>query len=405
MTQRPLTTKAVLVLGGGRWQLGVIEAVRRLGLRVVVADISADAPGRKLADEFVQIDTNDKAGLLEVARRIGAGLVLAEQTDRLVPVAGFINDTLGLPGITAAVAERFTNKLVMRRALEGTGAPMPRYEVVSSAAEAQEAARAIGLPVIVKPLQAQSSIGVTLVEDSAGVVPAFEEAQGAGSGGQALVEEFIDGLEVTVEGISIDGTCTVLAMSEKAHYAHRPCVARLLAYPPRLPAETLERLRATAKGVVEALGLETGISHAEYRVRDGIPYLVEVAARGGGTGIASVIVPHVSGLPTYELVIRRLLGERLTLPAPASRAAILEFFTFGPGRVAAVEGIAECLAEGLGQRIEVAYAPGDVIRAATDDRNRPGYFITLGADRDDVDARAAAIKERVRVRYATDAVA
>jgi len=393
-------TDTVLVLGGGRWQLGIIEAVRRLGLRAVVADIAPDAPGRAIADEFVQIDTNDRAGLLEVARRVGARLVVAEQTDRLVPVAGFINDALGLPGVTPAVAERFTNKLVMRRSLEGTGTPMPRYRSVSTAVEAREAARAIGFPVILKPLQAQSSIGVTLVHDEAGVVAAFEEAHGVGAGGQALVEEFIDGLEVTVEAISIDGTCTVLAMSEKAHYAHRPCVARLLAYPPRLPGETLARLRDTAKGVVESLGLETGISHAEYRVRDGVPYLVEVAARGGGTGIASIIVPHISGLPTYELVLRRLRGEAVVMPKPVSRAAILEFFTFEPGRVAAVEGVAECLAEGLAHRIEIAYGPGDVIRAATDDRNRPGYFIALGADRDDVDARAAAIKRRVRVRYA-----
>jgi biotin carboxylase len=389
----------VLVLGGGRWQLGIIEAAHRLGLRTIVADISADAPGRKIAAEFVQIDTNDRVGLLKVAKRVRAALVLAEQTDRLVPIAGFINDALSLPGVTSVIAERFTNKLVMRRALEGSGTPMPRYRPVGSVTDAATVAREIGLPVIIKPLQAQSSIGVTLVERPDDVARAFEEARGTEANAQVLVEEFINGLEVTIEGVSIDGTCTILAMSEKAHYAHRPCVARLLAYPPRLPPEVLERMRTTAKRVVETLGLEIGLSHAEYRVRDGIPYLVEVAARGGGTGIASIIVPHISGLPIYELVIRRLLGEPVTLPKAQSRAAILEFFDFAPGRVSAVEGVPECLAEGLGERIEVPYAPGDVIRSATDDRNRPGFFIALGADRDDVDRRAAAIKSRVSVRY------
>jgi biotin carboxylase len=393
-------TDTFLVLGGGRWQLRIIEAARALGARTVVADISGEAPGRAIADEFVQIDTNDKAGLLEIARRVNAKLVLAEQTDRLVPVAGYINEALGLTGISSAVAERFTNKLVMRRALEGAGVPMPRYRPVSSADEARAVARELGLPVIVKPLQAQSSMGVTLVDRLEDVGAAFDGARATGSNEQVLVEEFIDGTEVTVEGVSLDGTCTILAMSEKAHYAHRPCVARLLAYPPRFPAQTLRLMRETAKRVVETLGLDTGLSHAEYRMRDGVPHLVEVAARGGGNGIASIIVPHISGLDTYDLVIRRLRGERVALPPVQSRAAILEFFTFEPGVVAAVEGVDACLAEGLGHRIEVPYRPGDVIRAATDDRNRPGFFIALGADRDDVDRQAAAIKERVRVRYA-----
>ncbi|HVZ71803.1 MAG TPA: ATP-grasp domain-containing protein [Polyangia bacterium] len=393
-------TDTFLVLGGGRWQLRIIEAARALGVRTVVADISGDAPGRQIADEFVRIDTNDREGLLTIARRVNARLVLAEQTDRLVPIAGFINEALGLPGITRAVAERFTNKLVMRRALEGKGVPMPRFRPVSSANEASEAAQTFGLPVIVKPLQAQSSMGVTLVERLDDVAEAFLGARAIGSQEQVLIEEFVNGTEVTVEGISLDGNCTILAMSEKAHYAHRPCVARLLAYPPRFAPEILHRLRDTAKLVVESLGLETGVSHAEYRVRDGVPHLVEVAARGGGNGIASIIVPHISGLDTYDLVIRRLRGERVALPAVQARAAILEFFNFAPGVVAAVEGVDACLAEGIGHRIEVPYQPGDIIRAATDDRNRPGYFIALGADRDDVDRRAEAIKRRVRVRYA-----
>jgi biotin carboxylase len=392
-------SETVLVLGGSRWQLGIIRAVKRLGLKAIVADISPEAPGRAIADEFVQIDTNDRVGLCDIARSRGAALVLAEQTDRLVPVAGYINDELGLPGIRADVASRFTNKLTMRTQLEPADVPMPRYRAVSSASAAVDAAAWTGLPAIVKPLRAQSSIGVTLVSEPDQVAAAYETARGVGVGDQVLIEEFVDGLEVTVEAISIDGTCTVLAMSEKAHYTHRPCVARLLAYPPRLANDVIGRLRATAKRVVEYLGLENGLSHAEYRIRSGIPYLVEVAARGGGSGIASLIVPHVSGLDTYGLVIRRLLGGKVTLPAPSEKAAILEFFDFAPGKVSAVEGIAECLDAGLAKELEVPYSAGDVVHPATDDRNRPGYFIALGDDRDDVDARAKAIKARVRLHY------
>jgi biotin carboxylase len=391
--------ETALILGGSRWQLGIIQAAKLLGLRVVVADISADAPGKGIADEFVQIDTNDREGLAEVVRRRRAGLVLAEQTDRLVPVAGYLNDKLGLPGIDEATAVRFTNKRAMRDALQDADVPMPKYRSVSSRAGAVEAVRWTGLPAIVKPLRAQSSIGVTLATSLEEAGAAYETAHELGKSDEVLVEEFVDGLEVTVEGISIDGTCTILAMSEKAHYAHRPCVARLLAYPPRLPEETLRRLEQTAKRIVEHLGLQNGLSHAEYRVRGGKPYLVEVAARGGGNGIASVIVPHISGIDTYALIIRRLLGERVVLPAVSMRAAILEFFDFAPGTVAGIEGKQTCIEQRLAQVLDLSYQPGDVIHAATDDRNRPGFFITLGDTRDQVDSNAAAIKSLIKVRY------
>jgi biotin carboxylase len=395
-------TRSALVLGGSRWQLGIIHAVKKLGLRAIVADISPEAPGRLVADQFVRMDTNDREGLRELAAVNRVDLVLAEQTDRLVPIAAYVNDTLGLPGIGPAVAERFTNKLSMRSSLADAGVPMPRFRPVSSAAEALEAARWTGFPAIVKPLKAQSSIGVTLVSGPDELQAAYETARQVGSE-QVLIEEFVDGLEVTAEAISLDGRCTVLAMSEKAHYAHRPCVARLLAYPPRLPDTTLELLRSTAQTVVDRLGLQNGLSHAEYRIREGIPYLVEVAARGGGNGIASIIVPHISGLETYDLVIRRLLGERITLPRPLARAAILEFFQFRPGPVLAVEGVKECLDEGLAHQLDVPYAAGSTVHAATDDRNRPGYLIALGDNRDQVDAQADAIKKRVRIRYADQA--
>ena len=312
-------TTTALILGGGRWQVGLITSAKLLGLRTIVADISANAPGRALADQFVQIDTNDRIGLKKLAGQVKPQLILADQTDRLVPIAGYLNDSFGLPGISESVAERFTNKFTMRQSLEHSGIPMPGIRVVHSLQEANDAVPHLGLPVIVKPLQSQSSMGVRLVTAVDQLASAYATASGVG-GPSVLVEQFIDGVEVTVESVSLNGNCSVLAISEKTHYSHNPCVARLLAYPPRFPNATMDRIRKTAKAVVEHLGLETGLSHAEYRVREGIPYLVEVAARGGGNGIASTIVPHVSGVDTYSVVIRNSSGrQRGASPNPIAR--------------------------------------------------------------------------------------
>lgn len=383
--------------------MDVIARAAALGLRTVVADISPSAPGRAIASRFVEMDTNDRDALLALAKSESVDAVIAEQSDRVVPVAAFLNERLGLPGIDPDTARVFTDKYAMRNAVAEAriGVMMPRYAEVRTCDEALGHAAEWGYPAVLKPKSSQASLGVFKVDDDAELRAFFGQTmRHAGNSGGVLVEEFIDGTEVTVEAFSLEGRCHVLAVSEKAHYAFNPCVARRLAYPPRFDASVLECVRSVAARVVEALGLRDGISHAEYRVRDGMPYLVEVAARGGGNRIASMIVPHVSGVDAYELLIARLLGRSVDMPPIARRAAVLEFFDFPPGLVRAIRGVQEVQRAQLVADMGIDVAPGTVIQEPTDDRTRLGYFIALGENRDEVDAKAAQVKELVRVEYA-----
>lgn len=391
--------ETALILGGSRWQADIIRRASELGLRTLVADISPDAPGRALSDEFVRIDTNDREGLTELARSRGVRLVIAEQTDRVVPVAAHINERLGLRGIRPPTARVFTDKYAMRNALRASGVAMPRYREVSTADEAAGAAREWGFPVVLKPKRSQASLGVFKVDAEGELRARFADTARESEDGRILVEEFVAGTEVTVEGFSLAGRAHTLAVSEKEHYPFNPCVARRLAYPPRFGPELIERIERTAERVVNALGLEDGINHAEYRVREGVPHLVEVAARGGGTRIASVIIGHVSGVDVYAMLIRRLLGEEVEMPPRLRRAANLEFLHFECGKVRAIRGVEEVRASGLASHIELDFRVGDRIRTPTDDRTRHGYFISLGETRDEIDEKSALVKEMVRVEY------
>jgi biotin carboxylase len=327
-------------------------------------------------------------------------LVLAEGTDRFVPAAAYINERLGLPGIDRATAQRFTNKYVMREALQGSGVCMPRYAEVHSADEAARRAENWGFPVVLKPKASQASVGVQRIDTAQQLQASFGGTMRESNDGTVLLEEFVDGPEVTVEAFSLQGRCCVLAVSEKEHYAHNPCVARRLAYPPRLPDETVAAIEITGQRVVEWLGLRDGLSHAEYRIRGGVPYLVEVAARGGGNAIASTIVPHVSGIDVYGLLIRRLLGESVDMPRRLHRAAVLEFLDVPPGTVRAIQGLEQIRSEGLVADIQLSFEVGDTIAAPLTDTARVGYFIALGDARDDIDWRSARVLELLRVEYA-----
>jgi biotin carboxylase len=394
-----MLTGTALVLGGSLWQVDVIQRASQLGLQTIVADISSEAPGRSEADLFIQIDTNDKEVLLRIARENKVDIVIAEQTDRVVPIAAFINEKMGLNGIRLETARKFTDKYAMRNALVHSGVQMPRYSEISTLGQAEQCANNWGYPIVLKPKSSQASLGVFKIDDVQGLQRSFSETMKYSKDSKILVEEFIDGTEITVEGFSLEGKCYVLAISEKEHYPFNKCVARRLTYPPKFPVQVIKKIKDTAEKVVDTLGLWDGISHAEYRVRDGMPYLVEVAARGGGNRIASLIVPHISGVDIYELLIRRLLGQTVTMPNQSHRSANLEFLDFKPGKVKAIHGVEQVKEEGLAQDIMLSFKPGETIRNPTDDRTRLGYFIVLGENREEVDAKSSRVKELVYVDY------
>jgi biotin carboxylase len=388
-----------LCLGGSIWQADLIRRAGELGLETLVADINAECPGRGVGQAFVQVDTNDRQALLEIARQHKVDLVLAEQSDRVVPIAAYLNQVLDLPGLRPDVAERFTDKSVMRQALQGK-VPMPAFKEVATTDEALLFAEEEGYPVVLKPKKAQASIGVFKVDNPHALRNCFKDSLAHSYDGRILAERFIDGPEVTVEGFCLEGHFRVLAISEKEHYSFNACVARRLSYPPRYGKSRMARIVETATAVVETLGLRDGISHAEYRLQGDVPYLVEVAARGGGHRIASRIVPHVSGVDVYELLVRRLLGKQVVMPPIRHRAATLEFLDFAPGVVKAIHGLDQARQEGLAWELELAFGAGDTIQQPGDDRRRLGYAIVLGDNRDDVDARCARIAALVRVEYA-----
>ncbi len=387
----------ILCLGGSPWQCDFIDAARREGHWVLVTDVSPACPGRSHADAYVCWNTDDGPGLLAVAKGHQIDLVIGEQTDRVVPVAAYLNQALDLPGIQPDTALRFTNKLAQRMSLIHSGVPLPAFRQIGSLNEARLFLETQQGAVVVKPEASQSSQGVARVERPEDLEAAIQKVLPFAPNGTFLIEEFIEGTEITVEGLVLGGRYRTLAISEKEHYAFDRCVARRLAYPPRFPETLLERIRVVAEQVVTCLGLQDGLTHAEYRIRNGVPFLVEVAARGGGNRIASKIVPHVSGVDTYALLLDSLLGRTTDFPTLTSFAACLEFLDFPPGRVRRIDGVDQILSSGLADELKLSFKVSEIICQPTDDRNRLGYMIILGTDRDDVDRRCAQVREGIQV--------
>jgi len=393
------SNKTLHVLGGGAWQVPTILLAKRLGYRVFVTDMYENPPGYAFADDHAVVNVRDREGTLAAARSRAIDGIICDTTDVGVPTAAYVAETLGLPGIGLDVAMRFTDKYLMREATSARGILGPRYVFVTDPSDLARA-ESIGFPSIVKPADSQSSRGVRRVDSRADLPAALENALANSAAGRALVEEFIDGTEVTVEGMCRDGVVHVLGISDKGHYADNPQVASHLAYPPGMSDDVIERIRAANAQVVGALGLRTGVTHAEFIVTaEGRIYLVEIAARGGGSRVYTHIAPYLSGVPIPELYIRYCMGDDVAwpIPVPGRRAALLEFFEIPVGVVRSIEGVeAAAKLPGVAD-LALELTVGQRFGGADNDRARPGYVVAFGETRDEVRAIAARARATIRV--------
>lgn len=369
--------RSVLIIPGSQYQVPLITKAHSRGYRVVCADRDPSCPGSRVADEFHAIGLDERDELLKLARTVKPVGIVTDQTDAAVVVVAWLSEQLGLRGISEPCARLFTEKHRMREFGQTHGFPTPAFFLSKDLSSAQVAAAAIGFPVVIKPVSNQASKGVHRVDTPESLAECFADAVLYSAAGGVLVEQFVDGTEFTVEGFMGEGGHRTLGISEKSHYPEHPMVACSLRYTPGNSRFDYGELQRVHDDWINQSCLPFGMTHAEYKFSQGRYYLIEVATRGGGTRIASDIVPWVSGVDYQELMLDAVLegsaqGVRGVLE---HRCALLEFFQFPVGRVRAIRGVNE--AKSLPGVLDVVLSRGvgDFLPALTDDTVRPGYFI------------------------------
>jgi biotin carboxylase len=374
----------LLVLGAGPAQLGLLEAARARGLWVAVVDRDPGAPGFQFADRRCILSTEDEPAIERLVGALGIDGIISPGTDWPVGVAARIAERAGLPHpISPQTAVLATNKLRQRERLAEAGVPQPRSWVVGSGDDPP----AVDGPVVVKAPDRQGQKGLTLVVDPAALVPAIETARGAARSGLALVEELVDGPEVTVVGFSIDGVFTALTVTDRIT-AELPAFGVALAHvwPSRAGGEA----PAVAEAAVAALGIENGPSYTQLRISPEGPQVIEVAARLGG-GHDAELVQAVLGVDLNGLALDAALGNELALPPhePRVGGAVTRFLVAPPGVLERVE-----VPAGLEARIY--REPGYVFAPLRRGADRAGAVLVTAESREEALARADAAANGVR---------
>lgn len=373
----------IMIIAGGEWQVPLVEKAKEMGLFVVNSNLYEDSPAFKKSDVSLVADVLDRNTNLYYAKKYNLDAVVTDQSDIAVTTVAYIAEQLGLPGIGSDAASLFTNKYLMRTFCKEHGFPVPDFKLCKKLEDTIAFLDKYQFPVVIKPLSNQSSRGVAKVNSPSEIEGAFCNAKKHSITGEVLIEKFIGGVELSIDGIKLNhGGHYSLAISKKTHYMHNEMVAKSLLFTNHDDDIDLISLKKQHDRLISSMSLPFGLTHAEYKYDDGRFYLIETAARGGGTNISSHIVPLMSGIDSNQLLIRMSLGDHVLSITPkfTNNLSMLYFFEFKPGKVKEIIGLKKIREIHEVISFNLNFDVGDEILPPIDDRSRHGYLIIVSSD-------------------------
>jgi len=290
-----LSGQTILVMRALWEQVPLISRAQELGARTVVIDEREDAEGFSHADEDIVVNSlRDVNECLDVAREFQVDALTADECDYSLFTIAFLGESLSLPSPTLTTAQTTTNKGRLRHRLLDE-VEQPSFSVCSTLTEVREAAAEIGFPAIVKPVDNRGAFGVSRVSDHSELREAYLAALANSHAREVIVEEFIDGTPITVEGYYFDGAHQTLLVGSKDTRLGNLEPNREIYYPARISDDQSAGVKKMNNSIAAAVGGSYGATHAEYIVTENNILPIEFHNRGGGIHISAKVVPALTG--------------------------------------------------------------------------------------------------------------
>ncbi|MGH7643797.1 MAG: ATP-grasp domain-containing protein [Candidatus Dormibacteria bacterium] len=367
-----------------------LAAARRLQLEVVVASDEEPTLGHLHPEQVLMVDLDDPVA----AARIAADRWGERKYDAVIPVddgsvlaAAHIAQRLGLPGSPVRAVEATRDKLRLRQCLQVGSASQLRWWLWPGGAAPEE----VGFPVVVKPLDQAASRGVIRADDRSQLLLAGKRIRNSlandpgcaisGDVRPLLIEEFVAGPEVAVEGVLVAGSLRLLAVYDKPEPLDGPFFEETVyTVPSELPRHRLALIAAAVQAATTALGLTEGPVHAELRLGRDQPCLIDLASRSIG-GRCSAVLRFRSGRSLEEIILRAALGDDLgDLELESGTRGVMMMPIAKAGALRAVPGRDQVLAYPGIDGVEMAVPLGGAVVPLPEGERYLGFIFAHGAN-------------------------
>lgn len=387
-----------LVLCGGIPQIAAIKELKSRGIRTLLADMNENVPARDYADEFYKVSVLDVDAIRELAREQEVDFLISVCADQVLQVVAQVSEDLGLPCyIDFATAKNVSKKSYMKRIFMENDVPTSRF-VIMEEFDAEKV-KHLEFPLIVKPVDSYSSRGVRKVTNIEDLKEAFLNAVNISRTNNAIVEEFVDGEEITVDVYVEEGKAKVLCMSNlyKIGEGGKFVINRSM-----IPADISENINAqitdTAQKIADAFHLKNTPMLIQLISNGEKISVVEFCARTGG-GIKFLMIKKNSGFDVVKAVVDLTLGEKphieeLNIP---DEITVNEFIYCKEGTLDHLEGFEELLNKGIIAEYSQFKQKGMEFKTVNSSGDRVAYFSVVAKTLDELKEKHKKANSRIKV--------
>lgn len=397
-----MTHKTVMIIGAADEHCFGIRTAQEMDLAVFATDGNLNSPGFSIADDYAIASTYEPEATLEVAKafierggRIDGVMTLAADVPYTV---AYVAEHLGLPTIGTEAALNTSEKIRMKERLHDAGVPLPRFQEVVDEGDAPDLAGALGLPLIVKPIDSRGARGVQLIKNEEELPSACKVARRYSPAGRIMVEQYLSGPQLSVEGLMLEGEAHIPAIFDRnyeflARFA--PFIVENGGEMPSIYSQQYrDEVHVVMKRAALALGIRTGIVKGDLVIHEGQVKIIELAARLSGGFFGTVATPVSCGVDLVKLNIELCLGNRIDpedLDHKFEKAAAIRFAFPDQGRLKSVTGLDEIVRYPACRFAHVFAKEGDTMSSITNHPDRPAVVVAEGSSLDEAINNAEAL--------------
>ncbi len=394
--------RSIFILGASRLQIPAIMTAKKKGLFVYVLDYDPKAIGIQLADKYLEISTIDKEAVLKAALKYKPDYIITSTSDMPVRTVSWVCEELGMKtDISYDDAICATDKIFMRKRMKEFNVPIPDYYEVSNYEEFLTAANKLPHQFVLKPCDNSASRGVVLVDKNEiyDLEQMYRDCLQYSRSGGALVEEFMEGPEVSVESFSIEGEPHIISITDKIVTPPPFFVELGHTEPSRLSPKQQKDIIGITKKAIRALGVKNGPTHTEIKVTESGVKLVEIAARLGGDFITSRLVKLSTGVDMIDCCFASLMGDKIEYEAKYHKGSAIRFFHGKEGEIFEIKGIDKAKNLNGVIEIEMYKSKGDFITPLENSSDRVGHIISIGETAEEASFNAENALDKIEIVY------
>lgn len=368
-----------MIVGASVLQLPAILKAKEMGLHVAVVDFNPQAIGIPYADRYYNASTMDEDAVLAAAEDYQPDGIMTLATDMPMRGVSKASDKLHLHSISYQTAVKATDKYDMIKAFKEHNVPSPWFFAVDTLEELRSHDKDVTFPCIIKPTDNAGSHGVAKVHNYQELLNNYEYAHQCSRHGKVIVEEYLDGQEVSVEVMVVDGRVNILQITDKITTEDPHFVEIGHTQPSLLPLATQEAIREVTIVACNAIGIDKGPAHVEMKVTQRGPVMIELGARMGGDNITTHLVPLSTGIDMVGSTIKVALGEQPDIEPTLHCGSAIRYFQVPFGTIKTIENVEEAKKITGVKQITFTKGVGEESTPIHCSNDRIGFVIAQGA--------------------------